>query len=33
MSIEICRYCEMQYDQDFNSEHEDECEYNAKNYE
>lgn len=25
MSVERCKYCEEYYDQDFNSEHEDEC--------
>jgi len=31
MSISVCQYCEILYDQDFNCEHEDECEYNPDN--
>lgn len=31
MSIEICKYCGMKYDQDFNVEHEDECPANPEN--
>lgn len=31
MSIEICKHCEIQYDQDYDVEHEDECPENPEN--
>ena len=33
MSIDICKYCGLKYDQDYNVEHEDECEENPDNME
>ena len=33
MSIDNCQYCNEYYDQDFNVEHEEECESNPKNME
>lgn len=33
MSIDVCKHCNFTYDQDYNLEHEDECESNPDNEE